>query len=340
MRLILVQLAIMYLWAAISKLDPTWTSGRTLGGQLTGSLRAAIDNTVGMQAASIAVIAVELVLAATIWLRPTWKIAAPLGLLFHLGIAQSGLEIGLFAYLMLGLYLLVIPDAFFVWLAETPPVRSIRTALHRITRATSWAAWAIALAAGLGIGALVRLEHGLSAAIAVSAIPVALAVHARLLGTSPGTVVAVAHLWALVLWLAADRVSAVSADYYKYWAGSQRRLGDVATAEYAYRKLVDVAPDLELGHYYLGRILTTDGRGDEGLEHLREAQRLEPGRARAWMVEARWLASQGKHADAVAKARQAAFAEPSNGEARTLLETLIANRPAAAGRLEDDLEKL
>ena len=54
--------------------------GRTLGGQLTGALRTAIDGTLGMQAASILVIGVELVLAATIWLRPAWRIAAPLGL--------------------------------------------------------------------------------------------------------------------------------------------------------------------------------------------------------------------------------------------------------------------
>jgi len=339
-RLILVQLGIMYLWAAISKLHPAWASGRTLGGQLTGSLRAAIDHTIGVQLASIAVIAVELVLAATIWLRPAWRIAAPLGLLFHLGIAQSGLEIGLFAYLMLGLYLLVIPDALVIWLADTPAVRPIRTAIHRLARATSWPLLAVALAAGLGIGALLHLEHGLHAALAVSAIPIALAVHARRTGRAPGAATSAAHLAALALWLAADRASSVAVDYYKYWAGSQRRLGDVATAEHAYRRLVDVAPDLELGHYYLGRILAADGRGDEGVRHLREAQRLAPRRARAWMAEARYLAAQGKHDDAVAKARQAAFAEPSNREARTLLETLLANRPAPAGGLEDDLEKL
>jgi hypothetical protein len=339
-RLILVQLGIMYLWAAISKMDPAWASGRTLGGQLTGAIRTAIDGTLGIQAAAILVIAVELVLAATVWLRPAWKIAAPLGLLLHLGIAQSGLEIGLFAYLMLALYLLVLPDAVFLWLADAPPVRSLRAALHRLARSTSWALWALALAAGIGAGALLRLEHGLLAALLASSIPLSLAIRALLRGRAPAASLGAAHLAAIALWLVADRASSVAVDYYKFWAGSQRRLGNPAAAEYAYRRLVDVAPDLELGHYYLGRILTTDGRGDEGVAHLREAQRLEPGLARAWMAEARWLASQGKHADAVAKARQAAFAEPSNREARTLLETLTANRPAPAGSSEDDLEKL
>src|SRR6185436_6474010 len=95
LRLILVQLGIMYLWAAISKLDPAWTSGQTLGSQLTGSLRSLIDGTVGIRAASLGVIAAELVLAGTIWLRPAWRIAAPLGIALHVGIVASGLEIGL-----------------------------------------------------------------------------------------------------------------------------------------------------------------------------------------------------------------------------------------------------
>jgi tetratricopeptide (TPR) repeat protein len=338
-RLILVQLGIMYLWAAISKLDPAWTSGRTLGGQLTGPLRSVVDATVGMRAASILVIGTELLLACTIWLRPAWRLAAPLGILFHLGIVASGLEIGLFAYLMLGLYLLVVPDALLVRLAETRAVQAIRRPLARLTATTSWAVWAIALGAGVGIGALVRLEHALGVTIAASMIPLALAVRARIAGGAPPLSLGAAHLAALALWLACDRASTVAADYYKFWAGSQRRIGDLKTAEHAYRRLVEVAPDLELGHYYLGRILTSDGRGDEGAPHLREAQRLAPGSARAYMEEARWLESQGKHADAVDKARQGAAAEPASREARALLDSLSANKAAPARAADDDAEK-
>ncbi len=340
LRLILVQLAIMYLWAAISKIDPAWTSGATLDGQLTGSVRSLVDGTIGMKRASILVIGVELVLACTIWLRPGWKIAAPLGLLLHLGIAASGLEIGVFAYLMLGLYLLVLPGSLFVWLAETPAVQAIRRPLRRLAGTTTWLGWGLAIGAGVAIAALVRLEHPLHAALAVSAIPIALAVHARLTGGGPTAALAAAHLAALALWLAADRVSSVAVDYYKFWAGSQRRLGNLPAAEHAYRRLVEVAPELELGHYHLGRILATGGHGDEGVRHLREAQRLAPDRARAWIEEARYLASQGQHADAITKARQAAFAEPSSREARTLLESLLANQAAPARPTDEDQEKL
>jgi hypothetical protein len=339
-RLILVQLGIMYLWAAISKMDPAWTGGQTLGSQLTGALRSMIDATVGMRGASRAVIVVELLLACTIWHRPGWRIAAPLGLLFHVGIVASGLEIGLFAFLMLGVYLLVLPDALFVRLAEAPPVQAIRRALRRLAERRSWALWAAAIAAGVGLGALVRLEHSLAVAIAVAAVPVALAVHARRGGGAPPAPIGAAHLAALALWLVADRASSVAVDYYKFWAGSQRRIGDLKTAEHAYRRLVEVAPDLELGHFYLGRILTSDGRGEEGVPHLQEAQRLEPARARAWIEEARWLAAQGKHAEALEKARLGTVAEPGNRDARALLDSLTANKPAPARGAEDDAEKL
>jgi len=336
LRLILVQLGIMYLWAAISKLDPAWTSGQTLGGQLAGSLRSLVDATIGMKRVAVLVIGTEFALAATIWLRPAWRIAAPLGLAFHTGIVASGLEIGLFAYLMLGLYVLVLPDRWLVRLAEARALQPLRRALHRLGATTSWVLWGLALAAGLAIAELVRLEHAVLAALAVTAIPLGLAVRGRLAGGGPSGALGAAHLLALALWLVADRASAVAVDYYKFWAGSQRRLGDMKTAEQAYRRLVEVAPDLELGHYYLGRILVGGGRGEEGARHLHEAQRVAPGRARAWVEEARWLASQGQKAEAIEKARSAVSAEPGSRDARALLDSLLANQAAPASTAEDD----
>lgn len=340
LRLILVQLGIVYLWAAISKLDASWVDGRVIGRVLTGAVHTVVDRTIGMKAMAIATIAIELLLACTIWLRPGWKLAAPLGILLHLGIAAGSLEIGAFAYLMLALYVLVLPDAFVVWLADAPPLRALRGALHRLTATSGWLWWALAVAAGIALASLVRLEHTLAAGLAATAVAVAIAIRARLAGGRPGAALAAAHLAALALWVFADRASSVAEDYYKFWGGSQRRLGDLAQAERAYRRLVEVSPDLELGHYYLGQILVGSGRGAEGVPHLHEAQRTAPGLARAWMEEARYLAAQGQHADAVAKARQATFAEPSNAEARTLLESLLANRPAPSRSTADDTEQL
>src|SRR6185503_13554204 len=101
-RLILVQLAVVYFWAAISKLDTRWFDGSTLRAAMLSSdtIHDLIDRGVGFRAASIIVIVTELVLAATIWNRRLWVVALPLGVAMHVGIAFTSLEIGLFSWLM------------------------------------------------------------------------------------------------------------------------------------------------------------------------------------------------------------------------------------------------
>lgn len=330
LRLLLIQIAIMYLWAAISKMDSAWIDGTTLGRQMTGSVRAFIDRTVGIQVASLAVIVVELVLAATIWLPRFWKLAAPLGLVFHLGIASTGLEIGLFAYLMLGFYILVVPDALWIAIAESAAGRSIRSTLARVAASRSIVWFGALLAAATGVALLTRFEHGLALAIAGTVAALALG-HLRRRHAGV-VVVAAAHLFAMALWLVVDVTGGVAKDYYRFWGGSQRRLGNLDVAERAYRSLLEVAPDDPNGHFQLGRILLEDAnapqRATEGLALVHEAQRLEPGRARAWLVEARWLARQGRIEDAQAKARQAVAADPSDSDARTLLQSLLQSRTA------------
>ena len=320
LRLILVQLAIMYGWAAISKLDPLWLDGRTLGSQLTGWVRSLIDHTAGLKAVSVLVVGAELALAATIWRRPTWIIAAPLGVLFHLGIAVTGLDIGLFAFLMLAMYLLVIPDRWWLAVATSPPGRAIAELAGRAGALRGWPAWLAALAAGTALALAIRLPAALPVAACACAVPIVLAVRGR--GPALAATGALAHLLAIGLWLAVDRASTVAFDYYRFWGGSQRRLGSLDQAERAYRALIDLAPGDGTGPYQLGRILLATGRTDDGLALLHDAQRLEPDRARALLEEARWLAQHGRTQDAIAKARQAAAAEPASDEARALLARL------------------
>ncbi|MBA3391603.1 MAG: HTTM domain-containing protein [Deltaproteobacteria bacterium] len=329
-RLLLVQLAIVYLWAAISKLDGAWLDGSTLAKQMTGKVGALITSTIGMKVAALLVIGVELALAATVWSRRTWRIALPLGLVFHASIAATGLEIGLFAFLMLGFYVLVVPDR--IWVAL---LRGIHAPLDRLA-APSWIAWGIGFVAAIGIARFVRVEHAFVVAIAASAVPLVVAIHALVRGRGPAAFVGLAHVLAIALWLLLDRTSDVAVDYYRFWGGSQRRLGNPEVAERAYRRLVAIAPDEEVGHYQLGRILLQQNRGDEGLAELHAAQHLEPMRARAYIAEARYLQQQGKTAEAIEKAKQATYAEPANPDARTLLDSLSA--PGGARPPADDSE--
>ena len=324
-RLILVQLAILYLWAAISKMDPLWIDGRTLANQITGPLRELVDSSVGIKAAAKFAIFAELTLALTVWVRPAWFIALPLGLVFHTGILLSGLEIGLFAWLMLAMYLFVVPDRAFVWVAEQVAFVAPRSALSRIRLEGNLAtgiATVVCVAAALGAALLCRLDHALILAIALSIVPLVTVAARRLRGRTTGGSVAVAHLAAILVWLAVDRFSTVAVDYYRFWGGSSRRLGDLESSERAYRRLAEIQPDEGQGHFQLGRLLLKRGEEAEGLAELRRAQAEEPARARAFLAEAEYLASKGRTAEALEKAREATYAEPDSQPAQTLLDSM------------------
>lgn len=343
-RLILVQLAILYLWAAISKMNRAWVDGRTLANQITGPLRALVDSSVGIKVAAKFAIFAEITLALTVWIRPAWFIALPLGVLFHTGILLSGLEIGLFAWLMLAMYLLVVPDRAFVWLAERGPIAATRRAISRIGLDGDVATGITVLggvAVAIGLAMLCRLDHAFIVAIALTLVPIAIVTAARVRGKRGGALAGIAHAVAIIVWLAVDRMSSVAFDYYRFWGGSSRRLGDVESSERAYRTLTELQPDEAQGHFQLGRLLLGRGAETEGLAELRRAQAEEPARARAYVAEAEYLAGKGRAAEALDKAREATYAEPDSQLAKTLLDSLSrpnqpAPRPAAPA--DDDHE--
>jgi hypothetical protein len=335
LRVMLVQLGIMYLWAAISKLDPAWLGGTTLAGQLGGFVRHVVDATIGVHAMSYVVVAAEFVLAATIWLRPAWWIAAPLGILFHVGIAFSKLEIGLFAWLMVALYILVVPDAIWVWLAAVPGriASGLVAGLRRVAERASaigarFAIGTIVLGLGVGLGLVIagcRFEGATGVAIAISLVAGAAAGARAVWGRRERIAqLALVHVLALVVWIGVDHMSTVALDYYKFWGRTARRGDDKAAAEHAYRRLAEIAPDDPLGHYQLARLLLDRGANDEGLAELHAAARVDVGHARTQIYEARWLAARGSRDEAIAKAREATQIDPADVEARDLLAGLTA----------------
>ena len=328
-RLILVQLGILNVWAAISKMNAAWLDGRTLAGQITGPLRGLVDSSVGIKAAARFTILVELTLAMTVWIRPAWFVALPLGILFHTGIILSGLEIGLFAWLMLAMYLLLVPDRTWVWIAETRYVARLRSVLGKI-RLEGDLATGLAVvggaAAAVVAGLLCRFDHALTLALVLGLVPVAVVIARRFAGRGGGGFAGIAHVVAILVWVLVDRVSTVAVDYYRFWGGSARRLGDAASAELAYRRLVEIDPEEPSGHYQLGRLLLKRGEETSGLDELHLAQVNEPARARAWIAEAQYLAGKGKRAEATEKAREGTYSEPDSKEAKDLLDALSGNK--------------
>ncbi len=330
LRLLLLQLAIMYLWAAISKFDAKWLDGTAMSLQIRGLLREVIDDTVGIKIVSRLVIVTELALAATIWRQRAWRWALPLGLGLHCMIALSGLEIGVFAYLMLAIYLLVIPEpmvrAGVGWLRARTAPWSGRVA-QGLSTGHRAAAGALSLVA-LGLLFAVRPPLRSPLVMAFAAAPLLLTARWQLTALHRFTTrAALAATLALLALVVVDRAAGVSLDYYRYWGGTARRLGAPAEAEQAYRGLIEVAPHLELAHYQLGRLLLKRGALEDGLAQLRLAEQLDPGQARASDELARALRGAGREEEAVAAAQRAQARRAATAPSAV---------PARAGRGEPD----
>jgi Flp pilus assembly protein TadD len=59
---------------------------------------------------------------------------------------------------------------------------------------------------------------------------------------------------------------------------------------------------------------------------MRRAQDLEPLKARAYVAEAKWLSAHGQKEEAIAKAREATIVEPTDADAKALLDSLLGTR--------------
>ena len=117
-RLVLVQVGIVYLWAAISKMTPLWLDGTAIDIQISdGAAVRGLTASLGFATVAKLVLVAELVLAIAVWWRPAWPVALAAGIGLHAGVELIGLDIGLFSYLMFAVYLLVIPDRAYLALA-------------------------------------------------------------------------------------------------------------------------------------------------------------------------------------------------------------------------------
>lgn len=323
-RLLLVQVGVVYLWAGIAKIDPLWLDGSALFVQVKdGAIRDLIAG-VGFDRVAVLVLAAELFLAVAVWLRRLWLPALAAGVGLHVGIELVGLEIGLFSYLMFAIYLLLVPDAWFV--AAARPLAAARrratAALGARTAVLRLAGWPLALAAVVALLVVVPLPFGAAVALLV-----ALAVTggaAALVGSRPGAAarlgwaVAVAAALPLALHTSTD----VASDYYRYWAGSARRLGDEADARRAYRGLLAVDPSSEYAHFHLGKQEAGAGRHERALDHFARAQRAAPGRGRAHFAEAEVRLRQNDPEAARAALRAGLEREPDHVQAQRLLQDL------------------
>jgi tetratricopeptide (TPR) repeat protein len=287
------------------------------------------------------IVGIEVSLAATVWWRRAWPLAATLGIGLHLAIILTGLELGLFPWLMLALYILILPDGVVLALLGWTRGGWRRVIADKLAGSGRWFVLVAAVVLGDALAAASQLEHALAVASTLVIVPITVVVGRAAGGRLPRVAwVGFAHLLALGTWVAVARAGHVAVDYHRRWGDDARRLGDAASAERAYGKLIELDPEEPAGHYQLGRLLLARGEAARGLAELREAQRLEPARARAYVEEARYLAGHGEAAAALAKAREATWAEDTSVEARALRDALTAGaaapKPTGGGDAEAD----
>lgn len=318
-RLALVQVGIVYLWAAISKMTPLWLDGTALDLQIAGGTMRGIASSLGFGTVAKLVLAAELVLAVAVWWRPAWPIALAGGIGLHAGVELIGLDIGLFSYLMFAVYLLAIPDR--VYLAAA---RALAPYLRVDDRRLFWirAGWVAAPLALVALLLLVPLSFGLPVVLAFVLLAAAGIRGVRRAGWAFAVAAAIP--------IAADAATDTADDYYRYWAGSARRMGNDAEARRAYLGLLEVDADSEYANFHLGNLEAAAGNLERAASHYVRAERKSGvGRTRAFVAEAQIRLRQNDPARARAALERALRIDPADAAARRMLATLDGTLPSA-----------
>ncbi len=330
-RLILLQLAIMYAWAAVAKLEGPWLDGSTVARQIAPGLARDGLEWIGVARGAKLIVLIELVLAVTVAVPRLWPVALPVGIGLHVGIILSGLEIGVFAWLMLAMYLLVVPER---WMAPAlTAARRVGAAWPAASApALRWLGLAGALAAVVIVGLVVDVPGALAGAL-VGVVLVVGTDLARQRPRRPRLATGLAPLLAAGLIAYLARSHDVVSDYYRFWGGSARRLGDRASALHAYQRLTEVDPTNPGGYYQRGRLLAQAGAGQDPAAAeaaLRRAAALEPTKARALVELARQLARAGRPTEARVALAEARQREPAHPELAAVERALASAGGAGA----------
>lgn len=272
LRLVRVQMSIVYAWTVVAKLDPLWFQGEVLRRLTTPEwakeMVASVAGSAGVEELTvfgwmaIAVVLVEAFLAVGLHVpKLRWPVLI-VGIALHAGIELLEFKIGNFSYLMMGLYLLVLPPQLGRTLGRWP-----REPLVEL------GAWVGPVAGGLVALAVLALPfdaHRWLLAAAVGGAVTAVTWRHRRGSTLAGALAAGALL--TVFHAQTDQVR----DYYRYMGGDGRARGDHQRALDGYEQVVRIDPDYFSSRVRLGDLYMRQGRFEEALEQFEHAQRIEP----------------------------------------------------------------
>jgi len=266
-RLLLVQMAVLYGWAAITKLDPQWLSGAAMAPGLQGPDVAWLNyyarNLPGELYATSAQLTMvaEALLLLTVVNRKWWFVSIPVGVGLHVGIELANFEIGIFSYYMIGMYLLLVPERVFQLWAEvfgafTERLRSTWLGIgDRLAGlgAGTWAVIGVCIVAGSASLWQLPFEEVFFVATAMSVIAVSPIAFDR--KNMRGMVWSgVAHALACLMLVGFFVSTDTTHDMYKKLAGSHRRLGNQDKMYAAYAKLTKVSPDFGRSYHHMGHV--------------------------------------------------------------------------------------
>ncbi len=260
-RLVTITVALLYLFAALSKLESGWRDGRLLADMIDASnldRLSLLQRVLGHHfwpAMSALVITGESLLAIAYmlipWLsRPMRWMALMLGVCVHLGIEFSGLHIGWFSYYMILLAIMVfVPSS---WVSRAERLRL--SAWDSQLRPSGF--HVLGFLAAVSIAAYVVDLPGARIALATYSVMLAgVFLYGALTGRSETLrEISNAGLGSVLVLVLAIGISDVRFDYYRYAGKDAERKGELQVALRAYTKAEQYAPRGKSRAHKIGRL--------------------------------------------------------------------------------------
>ncbi len=282
-RLVYVQLALLYFWTAVTKCDPTWLSGITMD-QVTSepsvrSFMGSVDVRFGWAAGESYRAAAWMTMlgeffAALVFLIPKLRI---LGLLivpwFHIGVEVLGFDIELFSYYMIAIDLILLsPAALWRRLDGLREVSTYIASLDARSPTGSASIWFLVVFVAIGCGLITAPLPFESSYVAGTLIALFAGLsiyrssHRQTLWTAVGGNILAAVAMTTTVY-AADSAY----DYYRMWGGDLKRRGQYEEAAERYILANSLMSDRPARRVQLGKIYERLGRGEDALELYQES---------------------------------------------------------------------
>ncbi len=287
LRLIYVQMGLLYFWGTFTKLHAVWLDGSTLKQFLTAP--AALDMLFGTMRvfgfreeqgfvfAAWATVLLELA-AAIMYVTRRYTILGLLMLpMFHIGIEVFEFDIDWFSYYMIGLNLILLaPDGWMTWLERhlvklRRRVDGLRGRVPGVPGGgAAMAVAVVAAAACAGLASRIPVEGGTELAVLVFVAVLAAQWPWNAAALAGALRRGAAHLAIAGALLLTLFHSEEPYDYYRLWAGDLKRRGDREGAMRLYEKANALSGEAPARHLALAGLYEEAGRHEDAVAALRE----------------------------------------------------------------------